>query len=213
MVRASPGAASNSRDQLNIISPDWRQGNRVLMTLTPCQASCHFCRLFPVLTLHHTRTRSAYGPENRPIVRKCPKMSGNVRIIHILPHSRDRETLERFFMEPLSDSVPRPLVIPVRPSSRPPPSSPRKRGPRPPSPKPTNPSLPGNNPIPYTYASNHQPVIPAPSVFPAKAGTQAPVSKTHQPAIARKRPDSPHIKRPTFNRRPPERPCPRPEPN
>ena len=36
--------------------------------------------------------------------------------------------------------------------------------------------------------------IPSPSVIPAKAGTQDPVSITHQPAIARKRPDSPLIR-------------------
>ena len=115
-------------------------------------------------------------------------MSGNVRIIHILPHSRDRETLERFFMEPLSDSVPRPLVIPA------PPSSPRKRDPGPRLQNPPTRHCQEKNPIPCTYAPQQPTAIPAPSVIPAKAGTQAPVSKTHQPAIARKRPDSPHIR-------------------
>ena len=159
------------------------------MTLTPCQASCHLCRLFPVLTLHHTRTRSAYGPENRPIVRKCPKMSRNVRIIHILPHSRDRETLERFFMEPLPNSASRPLVIPHllviphQPSSPPPPSSPRKRGPRPPSPKPTNPPLPGKNPIPCTYAPNSQPPSRPPPSSPRKRGPRPPSPKPTNPPL------------------------------
>ena len=31
------------------------QGNRVLMALASGQASCHVCRLFTVLTIHHTR--------------------------------------------------------------------------------------------------------------------------------------------------------------
>ena len=87
-------------------------------------------------------------------------------------------------------------------------SSPRKRGPRPPSPQPTNPSLPkqlptfiyirGQHPtviatkIAHSHTLHGHSVIPAspsyppPLVIPAKAGTQAPVSITHQPVIAMK---------------------------
>ena len=133
----------------------------------------------------HPPVPPAKGPPVIPAISGHPRESGDPD-----PRIHNRPTIITMKI-PHSHTETWPTATHPSPPREAHPSSPRKRGPRPPYPQPTNNHRHENTPLPHTYVANSHPPVPptkGPPVIPAKAGTQTPVSTTHQQSLPRKYP-------------------------